>query len=111
MVKKYGSRYLLTWFAVYLPFLASFYVLVDSDVLPFKVADALSFIDRACAWLQSLGLTSVNSEAARNNPNVVKFATAYLAADLVPTTVFALALLSAYTKATEPANPATEADD
>ena len=99
LVKKYGSRYLLTWFAVYLPFLASFYVLAGSDLLPFKMEDALSFIDRFCSWLQSLGLTSVSSEAARNNPNVVRFATSYLAADLVPTTVFALALLSAYTKA------------
>lgn len=99
LVKKYGSRYLWTWLAVYLPFLGSFYLLVGSDVLPVKINDVLSFIDRLCQWLQSLGI-NISSEAARSNPNTVRFATAYLAADLVPTTVFALALLSAFAKAT-----------
>jgi len=53
-------------------------------------------------WLTTLtnGKISFDAEVVRNNPHLLNFAAAYLCADLVPTTVIALALLSLYSNST-----------
>lgn len=106
LLKVYGFQYLATWFVVYLPFLASFYVLIDGKKTGSFAVDinaAASLIDRLSNWLQSWSPFIIDSSAVRENPHAINFACAYLCADLVPTTVIALGLLSYYNRSLEKA--------
>lgn len=94
---KYGAFYFQVWFSIYLPFLLSFFYILDNNLLQ---SSALESIDPQAALLKLfswLEHTSNNPElmsGLRGNPRVTTFATAYLLADLVPTTVFALAVVT-----------------
>jgi len=96
--QKWGWRYLATWFAVYVPFLLTFFGLIETRRLPFDATVVASAIDSLNMWLTTLtnGKISFDAEVVRSNPHLLNFAAAYLCADLVPTTVIALALLSLY---------------
>lgn len=94
---KYGAFYFQVWFCIYLPFLLSFFYVLDNNLLK---ASALEAIDPQAAvlklfsWLESVTNNAELLRGVRENPRVTTFATAYLLADLVPTTVFALAVVT-----------------
>ena len=98
LLKEYGWKYLATWFTVYLPFLCSFFFLIETGRLPVDAERTAEVVEHASVWLQSAGLggAATGFAATIRQPqgaHLLNFAAAYLAADLVPTTVIALALL------------------
>jgi hypothetical protein len=94
---KYGAFYFQVWFSIYLPFLLAFFYILDNNLLKSSVIESIdpqAAVLRLFSWLEH---TSNNPEllsGLRGNPRVTTFATAYLLADLVPTTVFALAVVT-----------------
>lgn len=94
---KYGAFYFQVWFSIYLPFLLSFFYILDNNLLQ---SSALESIDPQAAilklfsWLEHTSNNPELMSGLRGNPRVTTFATAYLLADLVPTTVFALAVVT-----------------
>jgi hypothetical protein len=94
---KYGAFYFQVWFSIYLPFLLAFFYILDNNLLKSSVVESIdpqAAVLRLFSWLEH---TSNNPEllsGLRGNPRVTTFATAYLLADLVPTTVFALAVVT-----------------
>jgi hypothetical protein len=94
---KYGAFYFQVWFSIYLPFLFAFFYILDNNLLKSSVVESIdpqAAVLRLFSWLEH---TSNNPEllsGLRGNPRVTTFATAYLLADLVPTTVFALAVVT-----------------
>ena len=95
--KKYGAFYFQVWFSIYLPFLLSFFYILDNKLLQ---SSALASVDpqtavlKLFAWLDEISNHSQIMAEILENPRVTTFATAYLLADLVPTTFFALAAVT-----------------
>ena len=95
--KKYGAFYFQVWFSIYLPFLLSFFFILDNKLLQ---SSALASVDPQTAvlklfsWLDEVSNHSEVMTGILENPRVTTFATAYLLADLVPTTFFALAAVT-----------------
>jgi hypothetical protein len=89
---KYGPLYFIVWFSIYVPFLITFYYLLDNDIMNtskygIDPPSALnSLIDTFERMTKNYDLLS----HLRESRHAANFAAAYLCADLVPTTVFAL---------------------
>lgn len=94
---KYGVFYFQVWFSIYLPFLLSFFYILDNNLLKSSVIESIdpqAAILRLFSWLEHTSNNPELMNVLRGNPRVTTFATAYLLADLVPTTVFALAVVT-----------------
>ena len=94
---KYGAFYFQVWFCIYLPFLLSFFYVLDNNLLKasaFEAIDPQAAVLKLFSWLESVTNNAELLRGVRDNPRVTTFATAYLLADLVPTTVFALAVVT-----------------
>ena len=98
---KYGALYFQVWFCIYLPFLLSFFYVLDNNLLQasvFESIDPKAAVLDICTRLESAFGDPELMKGVRENPRVTNFATAYLLADLVPTTVFALGVVTFITK-------------
>jgi hypothetical protein len=94
---KYGAFYFQVWFSIYLPFLLSFFYILDNNLLQSSALESIdpqAAILRLFSWLEHTSNNPELMSGLRGNPRVTTFATAYLLADLVPTTVFALAVVT-----------------
>ena len=95
--KKYGVFYFQVWFSIYLPFLISFFYILDNKLLQssaFASVDPQTAVLKLFSWLDQISNHSEIMTEILENPRVTTFATAYLLADLVPTTFFALAAVT-----------------
>ena len=103
---KYGALYFQVWFCIYLPFLLTFFYVLDNNLLQasaFESLDPKTAVLNLCTQLESAFNDPELMSGVRENPRATNFATAYLLADLVPTTVFALAVVTFITKRREKA--------
>lgn len=92
---KYGPLYFQVWFIIYMPFLLTFFYILDNNLLQatdFAAVDPKAAVLRLFTWLEQFDPELLQS--LKGNEHVTSFATAYLLADLVPTTVFALAAVT-----------------
>lgn len=92
LIKTYGRQYLLTWIAVYLPCLCSFFYMVENKKNGVFTID----IDAMTQQLNRFGSMGLDLSKLKENEHILNFAVSYLAADLVPTTLIAITLLSYY---------------
>ena len=98
---RYGALYFQVWFCIYLPFLLTFFYVLDNNLLQasaFESLDPKTAVLNLCTQLESIFNDPELMSGVRENPRATNFATAYLLADLVPTTVFALAVVTFITK-------------
>lgn len=94
---KYGAFYFQVWFSIYLPFLLAFFYILDNNLLKSSAIESIdpqAAVLRLFSWLEHTSNNPELMSGLRGNPRVTTFATAYLLADLVPTTVFALAVVT-----------------
>lgn len=101
---KYGAFYFQVWFSIYLPFLLTFFYILDNNLLQASVLESVdpqAAVLRLFTWLEDVSHNPELMRGLRESPRVTTFATAYLLADLVPTTVFALAAVTFIVKRRE----------
>ena len=94
LMREYGPLYFQVWFCIYLPFLLSFFYILDNNLLastPFRAFDPQAAITPLFNWLVTVSNDLEFTRGIRENPRATSFATAYLMADLVPTSFFAVA--------------------
>lgn len=87
----------MTWFATYLPFLATFFCVLNGNIhISFLVAemDPGLFSSKVSTWIEQYVHNESLQFQIHEHPWIVNFAAAYLMADLVPTTFIALGLLA-----------------
>ena len=99
-MKKYGPKYFLVWFSIYLPFLLTFFYVIDNDILNtvkygIDPPDALNSV---CNQFEKITHNYELLKNVRGSTHAANFAAAYLLADLVPTTVFAVGVLGFITR-------------
>jgi len=102
-MKQYGLQYFLVWFAIYLPFLLTFFWGIENDVLHSAQydIDPPSALNALVDKFEQLTHDYSTLERIRGSVHAANFAAAYLLADLVPTTVLAVGALSYITKMKE----------
>lgn len=90
---KYGPLYFIVWFTIYLPFLLIFFYVIDNDIMNASQygIDPPSALNSLVDNFEKLTHNHELLADIRGSKHVANFAAAYLCADLVPTTVFALA--------------------
>ena len=90
---KYGALYFQVWFCIYLPFLLTFFYVLENNLLQASFLESIdpqAAVLKLCEWLETVTSDPELTRNIKENPTLTNFATAYLMADLVPTTVFAL---------------------
>ena len=95
-MKKYGAKYFVVWFSIYLPFLLTFFWGIENDVLNtarFGI-DPSSALNSVCDKIEELMHNGGSMAGVRGSTHAANFAAAYLCADLVPTTVMAVGVLA-----------------
>ena len=95
-MKKYGAKYFLVWFSIYLPFLLTFFWGIENDVLNTAKygIDPPSALNSLCDKVEELTHNGGLMAGIRGSTHAANFAAAYLCADLVPTTVMAVGVLA-----------------
>ena len=90
---KYGPLYFIVWFTIYLPFLCTFFYAIDNDIMSTSQygIDPPSALNSLIDTFERVTNNHDLLSHLRGSKHVANFAAAYLCADLVPTTVFALA--------------------
>lgn len=104
---EYGIFYFQVWFCTYLPFLLSFFYIIENDLLKqtqFNAFDPKKVVVGMCDFIEKYSGNFELTVSIRDNTHVTNFATAYLLADLVPTTFIALGIVTYIIKQKEKKN-------
>lgn len=99
-IQKYGPQYFIVWFSIYLPFLLTFFYVIENDLLnTVKYGiDPPGALNSLCNQFEKLTHNYELLKNVRGSTHGANFAAAYLMADLVPTTVFAVGVLGWITR-------------
>ena len=105
---KYGALYFQVWFCIYLPFLLTFFYVLENNLLQASFLESIdpqAAVLKLCEWLETVTSDPELTRNIKENPTLTNFATAYLMADLVPTTVFALGAVTFILKKRQKSEP------